>query len=151
MPAVCAMKRALLAAACAIPLLANAAAAAEPPPWQVTLTQLDKTGRALTDAVNVACPQSGCEQVLRADNGVRLRGVEVAPRDEGSSLPEEADVVVGGRDDCGRVASQQAQPLEGGSYVVIHVHRPPKPDNQELCQLRYTYTLRSLYMPRNAS
>ena len=47
--------------------LATSALAATPPraPWQVTITQLDKTGRALTDAVNIACPQSGCEQVLQ--------------------------------------------------------------------------------------
>ena len=61
------MKRAwILAAACTVPLLAANASAAvtQPPPWQVTITQVDKTGKALTDAVNVSCPPSGCEQVL---------------------------------------------------------------------------------------
>src|SRR5579862_157196 len=56
----------LLAAACTAPLLASSARAADAPraPWQVTITQLDLSGKALTDALNVTCPQSGCEQVL---------------------------------------------------------------------------------------
>jgi hypothetical protein len=33
--------------------------------WQVTITQLDKAGKALTDPINVTCPQSGCEQVMQ--------------------------------------------------------------------------------------
>jgi len=31
----------------------------------VTIIQVDKTGKALTDPVNVSCPQSGCEQALQ--------------------------------------------------------------------------------------
>ena len=56
----------ILAAACTVLLFAASAPAAVPqrPPWQVTITQVDKTGKALTDAVNVSCPPSGCEQVL---------------------------------------------------------------------------------------
>jgi hypothetical protein len=45
-------------------ILPASAAPSPAAPWQVTLTQLDKSGKALTDALNVSCPQSGCEQVL---------------------------------------------------------------------------------------
>ena len=56
----------IIAAALLLPLAGNAHAAAPPrPPWQVTITQLDKTGKALTDPLNVTCPQSGCEQVMQ--------------------------------------------------------------------------------------
>ncbi len=57
----------LMVALTAFFLATNALAAAPPKrlPWQVTITQIDKAGRALTDAVNITCPQSGCEQVLQ--------------------------------------------------------------------------------------
>jgi len=55
-----------MAALTAFCLATNALAATpQRTPWQVTITQVDKTGRALTDALNVTCPQSGCEQVLQ--------------------------------------------------------------------------------------
>lgn len=63
-----ATKRALLlAAAASVSLLAASppAAVTEPAPWQVTITQVDSTGKRLTDPVGVACPPSGCEKVLQ--------------------------------------------------------------------------------------
>jgi hypothetical protein len=56
----------MLAAACALSLIAATARAADAPrpPWQVTITQVDKSGKALTNPLNISCPQSGCEQVL---------------------------------------------------------------------------------------
>ena len=59
------MKRACaVAAICALFAGHAVAATKQPAPWQVTITQVDSSGKAMTDAVNISCPPSGCEKVL---------------------------------------------------------------------------------------
>lgn len=43
------------------------AAATPAPAWQVRLTQLDKAGTIVGEAVSFACVQTGCEQYLALD------------------------------------------------------------------------------------
>jgi hypothetical protein len=46
-------------------LLTLAAAPPKSPTWQVTITQVDTTDKALSDPVKVECPTGGCQQDLR--------------------------------------------------------------------------------------
>ena len=46
-------------------LLTLAAAPPKAPTWQITITQVDATDKALTDPVKVECPAGGCQQDLR--------------------------------------------------------------------------------------
>ena len=45
--------------------LLSLAAAPNKAPWQVAITQMDQSNKAITDTVKVACPSSGCEQAVQ--------------------------------------------------------------------------------------
>jgi hypothetical protein len=46
-------------------VLLTLAAAPALPSWQVTITQVDVSGKNLTDPVSTDCPSTGCQQQLR--------------------------------------------------------------------------------------